>query len=387
MAARKIRNTWWIDFSYAYTRYRFRSPENTQDGAKAYEAVLRQKLARGESITKIHSNPFSEEQSFESFAWKWFDEYVVPNNKQQEQRMKRYILRSSLIPFFGKTPISQITTRQIDQYKAHALKKGVSPKTVNNRLAVLGKCIRTAYEWLNLSGVMPKVALLKCPPPQTKYLSADECELLMANAEGVVWEMILTALRTGMRQGEIRGLQWSSINWESGDIIVRHSLNDRTKILETPKSNRERSIPMDSDVYDTLFRRKRQTGYVFLDTDGSIFDSQRALRRLEKIRERAGLRKFTWHTLRHTTATQLALKGAPLHVVQALLGHSTINTTMRYAHVSPSALRDAIRLLNPKTALAAGLRQPGVNTWQMTQQEGVGQQIAHIEKGHSTASE
>jgi integrase len=59
---------------------------------------------------------------------------------------------------------------------------------------------------------MPTIKLLKCPPPSTDYLSATECEALLAHAEGQVREMIFLALRTGMRQGEIRGLQWTSID-------------------------------------------------------------------------------------------------------------------------------------------------------------------------------
>ncbi|HEV7449430.1 MAG TPA: site-specific integrase [Candidatus Paceibacterota bacterium] len=183
-------------------------------------------------------------------------------------------------------------------------------------------------------------------------------------------DMILTALRTGMRQGELRGLQWSSIHWENRTVTVRHSLNDRTKELESPKSNRERHIPIDIDVYGVLFRRRKDTGYVFSDGDGKPFDSQYIIRRLDEIRSRAGLRKFTWHSLRHTFASQLAMKGAPLHAVQALLGHSSISTTMRYAHVAPSSLRTAVDMLNPKTAMHTAFGQPAGNQWsQATQQE------------------
>ena len=55
------------------------------------------------------------------------------------------------------------------------------------------------------------------------YLSPDECELLLAHADGVIREMLLTALRTGMRQGELKGLQWSSIDWQNRSITVRDS--------------------------------------------------------------------------------------------------------------------------------------------------------------------
>jgi len=338
--------------------------------------VLRHKLSRDDAID---GREVQQEKTFAEFAQKWFDEYVVPNNKQQEQRMKQYILRSALIPFFGQLPMGQITTHHVEQYKAEALKLGASKKTVNNRLAVLGKCLNSAYEWLQLPGARPKVALFKCPPPQTIHLSAGECELLLSNVDGVIREMMLLALRTGMRQGEIRGLQWSSIDWENRSVTVRHSLNDRTKSLESPKSNRERHIPMDADVYEMLFRRKRETGYVFLAEGKTPFNSQRVVRQLEKVREKTGLRKFTWHSLRHTFASQLAMKGVPLHVVQALLGHSTIVMTMRYAHVAPSALRTAIDLLNPKQMLDREFWQPVVNEWSQTLQPEIVQETSPLE--------
>lgn len=360
MSVRVIKKSWWVDFRVNHTRYRKRSPTNSKKGAQDYESLLRQRITRGESI---EGEKKQIEFSFEQFAEKWFNDYVVPNNKQQEQRMKRYILGRALIPFFRRIPVGRITTHDVEQFKAQALRSNVSRKTVNNWLAVLGKCVRTAYEWHGLPGSLPKIKLLKCPPPSTNYLSPDECDLLVAAAEGVIAEMILVALRTGMRQGEIRALQWSSIDWEKRSITVRHSLNDRAKKLESPKSNRERHIPLDIDLYEMLFKRKKRTGFVFLTEDGTPFDSQRVLRQLEKVREKAGLRHFTMHTLRHTFATQLAMRGVPLNIVKELLGHSTITMTMRYAHSDESAMRSAIDMLNPRTAARSDFGQPVGNQW------------------------
>lgn len=210
MAVRLIKKSWWVDFRANHTRYRKRSPENTRAGAQVYEAALRQKLARGESVDKA---AVGEDVTFGRFAQKWFDEYVVPNNKPSEQKTKRYILRSSLVPFFGKALIAKITTHHIEQYKGLALKEGAARKTINNRLTVFRKCMATAYDWLEFPGTPPKVVWLKCPSRTMDYLSPDECDLLLANATGVIREMILMALRTGMRQGELKGLQWSSIDW------------------------------------------------------------------------------------------------------------------------------------------------------------------------------
>jgi len=181
--------------------------------------------------------------------------------------------------------------------------------------------------------------------------------------------MIFMTLRTGMRQGEVKGLQWSSIDWQNRSVVIRHSHCDIRKVLDTPKSNRERHIPLDIDVYEMLHRRKESTGYVFLDVGKKPFNSPRLNLRLAKACQKAGLRRITWHVLRHTFATQLAMRGTPLNIVQALLGHASIATTMRYAHVAPSALRTAIDMLNPRQMLQGELGQPVGNQWIERQRE------------------
>lgn len=348
MAVRIIKKSWWVDLRFNHIRYRKRSPENSRAGAQAYEAVLRQKLARGEDISgETQVDP--QRQTFEQFAHKWLEEYVVPNNKYSEQKAKRYILSASLIPFFGKIVIGHIGTQQVERYKAAQIKLGVGNKTINNRLAVLNKCLLTAYEWLELDAAPPKIRKLKCSPAKTDYLSQEEAALLLSHADGILHEMLLTTLRTGMRQGEIKALQWESINWQNRTIAVLHSWNDEKKVLEAPKNNREHIIPMEAEVYEILARRKKKTGFVFLDKSGKPFSEKILNPRLATVCKKAGLRKITWHTLRHTFATHLTMMGVAPNTVQMLLGHATIVTTMRYAHVPSSALSQAVNLLGAKS--------------------------------------
>lgn len=365
MAVRIIRRSWWVDFRVDHTRYRKRSPENSRTGALAFEALLRQRLARGEDILGRQEAALSP--SFAEFAQRWFKEYVVTNNKPSEQRTKKYILSGSLVPFFGRTKLQEIGIREVERYKAALVHEGLSRKTINNRLTVLRKCLHTAYEWHGLRGAPPKIEWLKCPPARTDYLTPDECEILLRHAQGVIHEMILAALRTGMRQGELKGFQWTSVDWLNCSVAVRHSYSDYTKSLGSPKGNRERHIPLDIDLLEVLRARKRNSGYVFTDELGRPFDHYRLSAELTRVCEQAGLRKIGWHALRHTFASYLAMNGTPLNVVQVLLGHVSIATTMRYAHVAPSALRLAIELANPRTAPAANNGQPVGNRWQDTQ--------------------
>jgi integrase len=357
-----IKKSWWVDLRFNYTRHRKRSPENSRAGALAYEATLRQRLARGEEISGVEQDSV-QDQVFERFAWRWFDEYVLSNNKYSERLGKKHILSASLVPHFGRLLVGQITTHHIEQYKAYLTREGLAAKTINNRLTVLNTCLRAGYDWLKIVTAPPKIKRLKCPPVHTDYLSVEESELLITQATGVLYELVLAGLRTGMRQGELKGLQWTSIDWQNRTLTVRHSRSDYTKKLESPKSNRERRIPLDLDLYEVLLRRKDGAGYVFTDSEQRPFDQAQMGEALTGLCKKVGLRRITWHVLRHTFASHLAMRGVPLNIVQALLGHSTISTTMRYAHVAPSTLRTAVDLLSPRTALSENLGQPVGNPW------------------------
>lgn len=328
-------------------------------------------MARGELLDTPQES--KQELTFEKFAQRWFEDYVEPNNKYSEQLAKHYVLRSSLIPFFGRFPIGQIKTHDVERYKAQQVKEGFSNKTIRNRLTILNKCLTTAYEWLELAGVQPKIKWPKCIPPKTDYLSPEECEVLLSHAHEATHEMILMGLRTGMRQGELKGLQWSSVDWQNRSVAVRHSQDDYRKVLVAPKNYRERHIPLDSDVYETLRGRKSATGYVFLNRNGRPFTNDSMNYAITKLCKEAGLRKIGWHTLRHTFASHLAMRGVPIPAIKELLGHASITTTMRYAHMAPSTLRAAIDMLNPKAMIDADFGQPGVNQWQEAQRSVIGQ--------------
>lgn len=343
MSARKIRNSWWVDFRYERVRYRKRSPENSQAGAKSYEITLRQRLTHGEPLT----NKDEQKQSvplFNEFAGKWYDTYVTTNNKQSEQKGKRIILRTHLIPFFGRLRLNEITSLHLEEYKSAKLKATLSPKTINNHLAVLGKCLHTAQEWVGLSNV-PKIRLLKVPPQRFDFLTTQESRRLLASITDRGWyAMVLVALRTGLRLGELLGLKWEDINLQTRLLSVRRSI--LRGVESSPKSNRERHIPFTTEVRDGLLSIGPGRGLVFYRTPGNPMQHETPRKSLIKICEAAGLRKIGWHTLRHTFASQLVAAGASIKAVQELLGHSDIQTTMRYAHLAPSALQDTVALLD-----------------------------------------
>jgi integrase len=359
MAVRKLKRAWWVDFRFGGERYRKRSPDNSRAGARVYESTLCRKLARGEAIDVDRTNEKEKSQPFETFAWAWFEIYVKNNNKPSEVRAKKSILQTHLVPFLNKIPFNRLSNLKIEEYKAKKIAEGLSNKTINNHLTVLSKCLRTAQDWLDLDRI-PKIRQLKIAPQKFDFLSPEESELLVTHAEGVWREMIVLALRTGLRFGELRGLDWSDINWKTGIMTVRRSL---TRFgMGSPKNNKERHIPLTGEIFRMLEVRRKAKGTIFTNEKGEPFEENRLRRALLRTCAAAGLRKIHWHVLRHTFASHLAMRGASIRAIQELLGHADIKTTLRYSHLTQSALRETISLLE-KNEGERNFGQPAVNRY------------------------
>lgn len=354
MATRKIRGSWWVDMRWNNRRYRKRSPVDTRSGAAEYELILRGKLLRGEPL---EAPPASDEPAactnvpFDEFAERWFETYVLTNNKPSEQRTKRIILRAHLLPWFGQLPLRNITAQHIEGFKAHQLSLRLARKTVNNQLAVIARCLRCAMHWGYLEHV-PLIQLLRTCAPPFKVLTSEETSRLLAEMSEPMWNlMIHLGLRTGLRRGELMALDWADIDFARNRLTVNHAASAGQ--IAPPKTYQVRSIPLAADIRARLETIARPSGYIFPNPHGGLCSEggiEEAIRRMAK---KADIRRIGWHTLRHTFATELAANGVPLHVVKELLGHSTIAMTMRYAHVVPSMLDGAIRTLERSEKIAA----------------------------------
>ncbi len=361
MSARKIGHSWWVDFRHAHQRIRKRSPDNSRAGAAVFEATLRGRLARGEPLFPAVHRP-QPKPRFEVFAWHWYDVYVKTNNKPSEQRTKRIVLRRHLVPCFGKSALDAITALHIEQFKASQLKSGLAPKTVNNSLAILGKCLRTAEEWGEVVR-MPKIKPLQVPPQKFDFLSVEEANRLIRAGNDPQWRaMVVVALRTGLRLGELLALDWTDIDLEASRLTVRRSVFGNQFV--SPKSNRIRHIPLTDQTLRVLCAIKQPAGLVFKRRGPGPLNRKTPARVISLLCTAAGIRQIGWHVLRHTFASHLAMGGVSMKAIQELLGHSDIRTTMRYAHLTPSILQDAVRVLESEPTPADTLvGQPAGNAF------------------------
>lgn len=345
MATRKIRNSWWVDVRVEGVRYRKRSPEQSRAGAQAYEFLLRRRLARGEPVDGSPSGSRTPTPTLEEFVHeKWWPTYVLPNNRLATRIGKESILRVHLLPRLGRVRIDRIDAQELEEYTAAEIRTGRAPQTVNKDLRVLRKCLQSAMDW-GLLAALPKMRYLREDPPRFTFLSPEECERLLAAAPAGRWRtMILLALHTGARIGELLGLHWEDIDLARRTLTVRRTLVHGE--LGPPKSNRERHIPLTAEVceaFDALPGERR--GFVFRTRNGRPLRGGPASYALRRTCDVAGIRGVGWHVLRHTFASHLATRGVSLQCIRELLGHADMRMTLRYAHLAPSALRDAVAVL------------------------------------------
>lgn len=337
MTVRKRGKGFWVDFSFNKLRYSKKSPDNSFHGAKAYELLLRQKLARGEPLDE---NKVEIRYTFKVLAWQWCDVYVKNNNKQSEIGNKQSILKSSLIPYFGNKYIEQINSYDVEKFKNYLLNDyELSPKSINNRLSTLSRCLKSAIEWEMMSK-MPIIKLLKVPQQKFDFLTTKESEILINASNGNWSNMILLALQSGLRFGEIIALRWEDINFDEEILTVNKNIVRGVEV--SPKSNKIRVVPLTSKVINMLKEREKSCEYIFHDENNNPLKYGNCLRHLHKICKETGLRQVGWHILRHSFASNLASKNNSIVAIKELLGHSDIRTTMRYSHINIPILKKVI---------------------------------------------
>lgn len=180
----------------------------------------------------------------------------------------------------------------------------------------------------------------------------------------------LTALGTGLRLGELLGLKWSDINFDTGVITVSRNLSraknkitGKYEIIEQiPKTkNSYREVPIPANILNKLKEHKKlqnkqrlfvgesyiHNNYIFTDDIGKPIDDKRPGRNLKSILKKLNIKPIKFHALRHTYATRLFENNIPPKTVQALMGHSDISVTMDiYTHVMNDTKLEAVEKLN-----------------------------------------
>ncbi len=286
------------------------------------------------------------------------------NNKPSSVAQKEQWLRSHILPRLGSLHLDEVTYAVVEDFKlalvASPVRSGkrrrdqprgprpMAAKSVNNGLTVLRRMLSIARK-RGLIASVPEMDWFRAPPPEISFLTFDEADQLLAVAPTAWRTTILLALRTGLRLGELLALQWSDVDLDAGRIHVRQ--NVVRGIVGTPKSGRARLVPLSDDARAALAAHHHARGpLVFCDASGQMLTAKRAGTAIDAAFKKSALSHSGWHVLRHSFASQLVMRGVSLKAVQELLGHSTIQMTMRYAHLAPEVVRDAVQRLDRSPA-------------------------------------
>jgi integrase len=241
------------------------------------------------------------------------------------------------LTFFGDRPLNQVTPQRIEEYKA-SRKNYVKDATINRELACLKSIFSKAVLW-GYAGDNPvkKVKFFREELKPVKVLTSEERRRLLDCCPAWLRPIVVAALKTGMRKGEIRNLRWADVDLTNNNIHVRRT-----------KSGKMRIVPIHPELYEVLkeLRPRRNSEYVFIGERGQKLEEGSQLRTsFEAAVRKAELGTFTFHDLRHNFASELVMKGADLRTVQEYLGHSTLMMVQRYSHLSESIRRSTIQLL------------------------------------------
>ncbi len=306
---------------------------------------------------QLNSGTFHQptEILFEDFAAKWLEQYAKSAVKISTFKSYSNTIRVQLLPVFKGFPIHKISIESIQRFIAGSLKER-KPKTVNNALILLKTMFKYARRWKYIRE-NPALDVDNVPlePQEMDFLKPDEVRKFLQYAREPFKVLFLTAILTGMRRGELLGLQWGDIDWQSNTIFIRRSLywmsqNEVAAEGEvrfrfvSPKSKRSvRALFMSPKLKEALELYRMacpvsKYDLVFCNKEGNPLDPDNMVKReFLPTLVAAGLRKIRFHDLRHTYTALLVSQGENIKFIQSQLGHASIQTTLdRYGHLLPS---------------------------------------------------
>ena len=249
----------------------------------------------------------------------------------------------------GDVSLTEITAEHFDKYKARRLrdktevKKHPKPRSVvsvNVELGTLKAAFSAARRW-GLITQNPFVECSLCPVPErapTFFTPKDFEKLVNALPERWLREVIIFAVLTGMRRGEILNLQWNQVNLTNRLVTIESSPTFKTK------AGKRRSVPLnESAVYLLEGRRNLSPSESVFTLEGKQIKEDWLTHKFKKRIRKLGLDgRLHFHSLRHTFASWLVQGGATLYEVQKLLGHSSSKVTEVYSHLQPQHLHGTV---------------------------------------------
>jgi integrase len=271
------------------------------------------------------------------------------------QKPRSFKAQSSQLNWFkseiGSYSLADVTPSLLIEYRSKLIEnpnqRGLerTPATINRYYAALSHAFTIAvkeWEWMQENPIL-KITKLKEPSGRTRYLSDDERKALLKACQEsqsqYLYILVILALSTGARKMEIAGLKWQDVDLQRNLIF-----------LHDTKNKEKRSLPLTGFSKELM-----QKHFETRNKNSDLVFPAKNLRKPIDIRtpfetalKRAEIEDFTWHDLRHSAASYLAMNGASLAEIAAVLGHKTLSMVKRYSHLSDSHTAGVIERMNNK---------------------------------------
>lgn len=301
-------------YSFNHLRKRIRASTGVTDFKSAKEIYI---LRRNQFILRKEKGELPPIKIRELF-----EVYCRDHLKPKGADVKKFAASlSRAADFFGDVWASSITQHDVVRFRNHLKLLPVSGRahtgsSVNRNLTAIKAAYSRGVQW-GLVSHNPVLGIKPFPEAdraRTRYLSTDEKQRLLAVCPPALRRIVLFALKTGMRQGEILGLRWEDVDAVSHQIVLKKTKNAKLRF-----------VPIHPDVAEMLSSLPKKSPYVFCREDGARIEGHGWIRfAFEDAVSRAGVRDFKFHDLRHSFASELVMKGADIKTVSELLGHSSL---------------------------------------------------------------
>jgi len=309
----------------------------------------------------------SSKMTTADYLARWLRDYASTNVSAKTYQRYKQIVEKNIVPALGHYHLASLTPLQIQDFYSWALTHGrskgvgdgLSPRTVLHFHRVLHKALGQAVRWQLLNhNPADAVEPPKVQRAEMKYLASDETARLLRELDSTPYYLpALIASCTGMRRGEVLGLRWSDVDLDGKCLYVRRSLmqTDDGLTFKSPKSRKGRRIDLGDSVLRELRRHKarqaenrlalgasyQDNDLVVCRDDGSACKPDTFTTAFRSYVHRRGF-NISFHSLRHSHATQLLERGINPKVISERLGHANISITLDiYSHVTPTMQEEA----------------------------------------------
>ncbi len=331
---------------------------------KQANTALRRMLSEKEKGTL----PTGPNQTLKVYLEQWLEQkYKLGTIRVSTYSMHQMRIRKHIVPLLGHIPLQKLTPQQVQAFYTKKMDEGLSPATVRNLHAILRGALDQAVKWnLVARNVCDAVTVPASQRHETQPLTLEQAQRLLDSARGYRLEtLLIVAVATGMRRGELLGLHWHDIDFAEACLYVRRSVGRIAKhgvVVSQPKTKTsKRKIALPAFVLDALKQHRehqvvlrekagaqwQENDIVFCNIHGGYLSETRLQSNFKMLLKRAELPNIRFHDLRHSAASIFAKLHVHPKVVQEILGHSDIGMTMNvYSHAFPSMQEEAMDKLD-----------------------------------------